>query len=97
MTDAVCADLGIERPESGALVANQHPLVQKFVNQFTDASAIDDGRPFSQMPGRGLYRIRREEWRGLIWTDKDSGVVWLCRAVSLADFPEESDAYNALY
>jgi hypothetical protein len=96
LSKSVCADLGVAQPESEALIDDQHSLVRKFVDSFTDSSAIDSGTPFRQVPGKGLYRIRAEHWRGLVWTDKSTGVVWLCRAVSLADHPSEDAAYDAL-
>ena len=96
LTDSVCGDLGIEHPKEGALVANEHELVRKFVDTFTSVDAIDKGRPLSQVSGQGFYRIRIGEWRAVVWSDKEAGVVWLCRAVSLGSFPNEGAAYDAL-
>jgi hypothetical protein len=96
LTDALCGDLGVEHPDDGALVANEHALIKKFVDENKDAEAIDKGVPLQQVPGKGLYRIKRGEWRGVTWADKDGGVVWLCRAVALGSFPHEDLAYDAL-
>lgn len=96
LTDSVCDDLDIPQPKDRARVADQHNLVQKFIARFANVSAIDSGVPFRQVGGRGLYRIRIEHWRGLVWTDRSKGIVWLCRAVSLADHPNEDAAYDAL-
>ncbi len=96
LTDSVCGDLGIDHPKEGALVADEHELVRKFVDTFTSGDVIDDGVALRQVPGRGFYRIRVGEWRAVVWTDKDAGVVWLCRTVFLGDFPNEDAAYDAL-
>jgi hypothetical protein len=96
LTDAACSDLGIAQPEAEALVDDQHPLVRKFVDRFKDPSAVDDGVPFRSRAGRGLYRVRMGQWRGLVWADKGAGVVWLLRAVALSDFPDEDQAYRHL-
>jgi hypothetical protein len=76
-------------------VDDQHGLVRKFITTFRDPTAIDAGRPFASMPGRGLYRIRAGEWRGLVWADRAAGVIWLCCAVCLADHQNEDLAYGA--
>lgn len=96
VTDAACADLNIDQPGENDDLAAQHPLVRKFVNVFVDPAAIDDGVPFAQMPGKGLYRIKVRDWRGIVWADVRIGVVWLCRAVKLADYSSEDAAYDAL-
>ncbi|MGN6587939.1 MAG: hypothetical protein ACTHKT_10800 [Solirubrobacterales bacterium] len=96
VSDAACSDLKIDPPGEDDNIAAQHPLVRKFVDVFVDSEAIDDGVPFAQMPGRGLYRIRTGDWRGIVWADTPIGVVWLCRAVRLADYSSERAAYDAL-
>lgn len=96
LTEAACSELGIDPPDPHASFSTLHELVRKFADVFKSASAIDSGVPFSQMPGRGLYRIRAQEWRGIVWADRDSGIVWLCRAASLSDYPHEDQLYDAL-
>jgi hypothetical protein len=96
VTDAACSDLGIDQSGEDDEIGEQHPLVRKFVNGFVDPAAIDDGVPFAQMPGKGLYRIKTGDWRGIVWADTNIGVVWLCRAARLADYSSEDAAYDAL-
>lgn len=97
LTGVACGDLGIDPPDPGTAFADQHELVQKFADTFKDPAAIDSsGKPFAQMPGKGVFRIRRGEWRGLVWADRGAGVVWLCGAANLADFPDEGLLYNHL-
>lgn len=95
-TTAVCDDLGIAAPCADALVSDQHVLIKKFADHFKDPAVIDDGVPFRKMSGRGLYRIRAQHWRALVWADRGVGVVWLLRAVSLSKFQREEDAYDHL-
>ena len=94
--ETACSDLGISQPGENDDVGDQHPLLRKFIGTFTDPAAIDDGVPLAQMRGRGLYRIRAGDWRGAVWADTSNGVVWLCRAVRLANYPSEAAAYDAL-
>lgn len=95
LTDAVCDDLDVEHPRDDALLASEHELIQKFADEYKTAEAIDNGEPLRQVPGRGVYRIRRGEWRGATWADTEIGTVWLCRAVFLGSHPTEDDAYDA--
>jgi hypothetical protein len=95
LTDAVCGDLNVEHPDDGSPLASEHELIQKFADEYKSAEAIDNGEPLRQVPGKGVYRIKRDEWRGATWADKEVGIVWLCRAVSLASYPTEDKAYDA--
>jgi len=95
LTDAVCEDLDVEHPDDGALLASEHELIQKFADEYKSSEAIDSGEPLRQIPGKGVYRIKRGEWRGATWADKEVGIVWLCRAVFLGAFPTEDKAYDA--
>ncbi len=95
LTDAVCGDLNVEHPKDDALLASEHELIQKFADEYKTPDAIDQGEPLRQVPGKGVYRIRRGEWRGATWADTDVGTVWLCRAVFLGSHPTEDDAYDA--
>ena len=95
LTDAVCGDLNVEPPDDRTLLASEHELIQKFADEYKNAEAIDNGEPLRQVPGKGVYRIRRGEWRGATWADKEAGIVWLCRAVFLGAFPTEDKAYDA--
>ena len=101
VSDAAWNDLGIrveDRPERTAPIGDQHVLVQKFLDTYKNPEQVDDGVPLQSRPGRGLYRIRRDspggDWRGACWADKQTGVVWLLRAVSLAEYPNENRAYE---
>jgi hypothetical protein len=96
LTEGACTDLGISHPEPDDALPGLHVLVQKFADHYCDAVAIDTGEPFAQMPGRAVFRIKRNDWRGLVWADREAGVMWLCRAVCLSDFPREELAYDAL-
>lgn len=97
LTATACADLGIDPPSANTALSAQHELVRKFADTYKDPTAIDEaGKPFAQMPGKGVYRIRRQEWRGLVWADRDAGVVWLCGAACLADFSNEDQLYDYL-
>jgi hypothetical protein len=96
LTKAACADLGIDHPEADDDFESLPPLIQKFADHYENAAAIDAGTPFAAMPGKGLFRIKRNEWRGLVWADRAAGVMWLCRAVVLADYAHEDLAYDEL-
>lgn len=95
LTDAVCGDLNVKRPADEALLAGEHELIQKFADEYKSAEAIDNGTLLQQAPRKGVFRIKRGEWRGATWADKEIGIVWLCRAVFLGSYKTEGQAYDA--
>jgi len=88
--------LGEDRPpcEPPAAAAEKHEIVGKFYDTFSGAANVDYGRPIASVNDPKVFRIRAGGWRAAVRYTPEDGVVWLCRALSLAGFHDESDAYN---
>lgn len=96
----VCAraweDLGEDQPSSEppAAAAQKHEIISKFYDTFSGAGNVDYGRPLASVNDPKVFRIRAGGWRAAVRYTPEDGVVWLCRALSLADFHDETDAYD---
>jgi hypothetical protein len=72
-----------------------HQLLAKFVGEFADSPRkINDGLRIAVVKGQRVDRIRSQAWRGAVWWDAENATEWLCRAISLDNYPEETKAYN---
>jgi len=90
-------DLGVDPPDEAlAGVVEAHAILKKFYDTYSSVHAVDRGTPLSQAEDPKVFRIRREEWRAAVRYEPEDGIVWLCRAVSLAKFHREDDAYDRL-
>lgn len=54
---------------------------------------MDTGTPIGQVKDPKVFRIRAGDWRAACRYFPDDGVQWLCRALALAKFHVEDDAY----
>jgi hypothetical protein len=90
------ADLGEDPPSSEPpdKAAQKHGIVRKLYEDFSDPARINAGTKLKAVDDPGVFRIKSEGWRAAVRYNADDGVVWLCRALSLAKFHEEDDAYD---
>lgn len=87
-------DLGLQVPPVNVpLDEIQHPLLDKAIEQFTDASqtherirAIDD---------QVVFKVKVGRWRGAVWIDDDEKRPWLLAAGTREDGSPD-DFYEAL-
>jgi hypothetical protein len=88
------ADLG-EAPSAGDLAeaATRHRILKKFYETYLTPEAVDTGVPIDRLVDSKVFRIKSGDWRGAVRYMPDDGVLWLCRALSLAKHHDEHDAY----
>jgi hypothetical protein len=90
------ADLGETPPSSEppTAAAERHGIVRKLYEDFSEPARINSGTKLQAVDDPGVFRIKSEGWRAAVRYNADDGVVWLCRALSLARFHAENDAYR---
>lgn len=109
LTERAWDDLGIppqrrlrEFPGSDAITAfldsggnaAEFKVLAGFVEHGTQPARLDRGRTISTLRKPMVFRIRSSHYRSAVWWDAEIGVLWLLRALSLADFPDEAHAYD---
>jgi hypothetical protein len=88
-------DLGESPPATEPPPAAKLPrIVTKFYKEYSNAARVDNGVPIGQASDPKVFRIKSGDWRAAVKYLADDGVVWMCRALSLAKFQVEDDAYE---
>jgi hypothetical protein len=72
----------------------RYPILRCFFDDLVDERRVDDGRPIGAVNQSKVFRIREGDKRAAVWYDAEHGVVWLCRALAIADFPDEGALYR---
>lgn len=88
-------DLGEASPpkEPPEEAAAKHRIVRKFYDEFSAADRVDGGVPIDTVEDPKVFRIKSGDWRAAVRYVPADGVVWMCRALSLANFNDEQHAY----
>jgi hypothetical protein len=89
-------DIGLAPPgsEPPREAVKRSAIVRKLYDRFSDAASVNTGTRLKKVPDPAVFRIRADGWRAAVRYIPEDGVVWMCRAVSLAKFHEENDAYD---
>jgi hypothetical protein len=88
-------DLGESPPkaEPATDAADRLRIVRKFYDEFSMAERVDGGVPIGEVKDPKVFRIKAGDWRAAVRYIPDDGTPWMCRALSLAKYHEERDAY----
>lgn len=79
LTLHACEDLDVSPDLPVADLADEHPLIRKFVDM---RSQSVEGQEAIQLPrsDKPVWSLHASRWRGLTWWDAKAGVVWLLGA-----------------
>jgi hypothetical protein len=88
-------DLGVPADQRDSdIAAEGNSVIARFFKHYSVPGRVDRGVPIGEVEHPKVFRIRDGYFRGAVWYDQDGGVVWLCRVLSLANFPSEPDLYR---
>ncbi len=81
----------------GAPDFDGHPLLVKFWMDCARVDAVDAGERIRGVEHPKVFRLKATgpggSYRGAVWYDHESAVLWLLRVVTLSRFPNEQAAY----
>lgn len=89
-------DLGIDPRERSDIEAlkRAHPILRRFFDDLAVEANVDTGTPIQKVRNPKVFRIREQDERAAVWYDSTHGVVWCCRVLAIADFPNEPKLYE---
>lgn len=93
---AFSEDLKVPAHQRGDVkeLKKRHPILRRFFDDHRSEDRVLSGRPIDVLKSKKVFRIREEDERAAVWYDKEHGVVWLCRVLSISDFPDEPKLYE---
>jgi hypothetical protein len=72
----------------------RHPILRRFFDDLCEEVRVDTGVPIQSVKNSKVFRIREEDERAAVWYDREHGVVWCCRVLSIAAFSDEPTLYR---